>query len=62
MTGVQTWCSSDLNHGAAFAAELADAVNGLVAKYHDEAAPGGRPHRFVVALHPTITHTKESQP
>ena len=27
---------------AAFAAELADAVNGLVAKYHDEAAPGGR--------------------
>src|SRR3954451_7877320 len=46
---------------AAFAAELADAVNGLVAKYHDEAAPGGRRHRFVVALHPTITK-KESQP
>jgi DNA-binding transcriptional ArsR family regulator len=44
---------------AAFAAELADAVNGLVAKYHDEAAPGGRPHRFVVALHPTITKPKE---
>ena len=40
---------------AAFAAELADAVNGLVAKYHDESAPGGRPHRFVAALHPTIT-------
>jgi len=36
-------------------------VNGLVAKYHDEAAPGGRSHRFVVALHPTITK-KESQP
>ena len=46
---------------AAFAAELADAVNGLVAKYHDEAAPGGRPHRFVVALHPTITNVKEPQ-
>src|SRR3954449_7231299 len=46
---------------AAFAAELADAVNGLVAKYHDEAAPGGRSHRFVVALHPTITK-KEPQP
>jgi hypothetical protein len=45
---------------AAFAAELADAVNGLVAKYHDEAAPGGRRHRFVVALHPTITKNKES--
>lgn len=50
---------------AAFAAELATAVNGLVAKYHDEAAPGGRPHRFVVALHPTITKpqsTEESRP
>jgi len=43
---------------AAFAAELAGAVNGLVAKYHDESAPGGRRHRFLVALHPTIT-TKE---
>ena len=47
---------------AAFAVELAGAVNGLVAKYHDESAPGGRPHRFVVALHPTITTTEESQP
>jgi len=47
---------------AAFAAELAETVNGLVAKYHDEAAPGGRPHRFVVALHPKITKaTKEPQ-
>jgi DNA-binding transcriptional ArsR family regulator len=44
---------------AAFATELADAVNGLVARYHDEAAPGGRSHRFVVALHPTITEPKE---
>src|SRR3954453_8963243 len=46
---------------AAFAVELAGAVNGLVAKYHDEAARGGRSHRFVVALHPTITKTKESR-
>src|SRR5829696_6937244 len=49
---------------AAFAAELAEVVNGLVAKYHDESAPGGRPHRFVVALHPTITNDtndKESE-
>jgi DNA-binding transcriptional ArsR family regulator len=46
---------------AAFAAELADAVNGLVARYHDEAASGGRPHRFIVALHPTITKSKERQ-
>jgi DNA-binding transcriptional ArsR family regulator len=44
---------------AAFAAELAGAVNGLVAKYHDETAPGGRSHRFVVALHPTITTNEE---
>ena len=46
---------------AEFAVELADAVNGLVAKYHDESAPGGRRHRFVVALHPMITKNKKSQ-
>ena len=46
---------------AEFARELAEAVNGLVAKYHDEGALGGRPHRFVVALHPTITKKEESK-
>jgi DNA-binding transcriptional ArsR family regulator len=40
---------------AAFAGELSDAVEGLVAKYHDESAKGGRRHRLVVALHPSIT-------
>jgi DNA-binding transcriptional ArsR family regulator len=45
---------------AAFAAELSGAVNGLVAKYHDDEAPRGRPHRFVAALHPIIT--KETEP
>jgi DNA-binding transcriptional ArsR family regulator len=45
---------------AAFAAELAESVNALVAKYHAEKAPRGRDHRFVVALHPNITHEKES--
>ena len=40
---------------AAFALELSEAVNDLVAKYHSETAPGGREHRFLVALHPTIT-------
>ncbi len=45
---------------AAFAGELADAVNDLVAKYHDEGAPRGRRHRFVVALHPIVTTTKEN--
>jgi DNA-binding transcriptional ArsR family regulator len=46
---------------AAFAVELTDAINGLVAKYHDERAVGGRSHRFIVALHPTITKEKEPQ-
>ena len=46
---------------AAFAVELSEAVNRLVAKYHDEHAPGGRPHRFVVALHPTITTNNEDR-
>jgi DNA-binding transcriptional ArsR family regulator len=40
---------------AAFAAELSDAVEALVAKYHDEHAAGGRRHRLLVALHPRIT-------
>jgi DNA-binding transcriptional ArsR family regulator len=40
---------------AAFAAELSDAVEGLVAKYHDDASARGRKHRLVVALHPSIT-------
>jgi DNA-binding transcriptional ArsR family regulator len=40
---------------AAFVAELSDAVERLVAKYHDEAASGGRRHRLFVALHPSIT-------
>jgi DNA-binding transcriptional ArsR family regulator len=37
---------------AAFADELADAVTGLVAKYHDEAAPAGRWHRLTASVHP----------
>jgi DNA-binding transcriptional ArsR family regulator len=38
---------------AAFARELGDAVGELVARYHRADAPQGRPHRLVVALHPT---------
>lgn len=37
---------------AAFSNELAEAVAKLVAKYHDETAPGGRGHRLVVVAHP----------
>lgn len=36
----------------AFSRELVEAVNALVAKYHDETAPGGRSHRLVVMAHP----------
>jgi DNA-binding transcriptional ArsR family regulator len=37
---------------AAFTQELSEAINRLVAKYHDESAPGGRAHRVVLVAHP----------
>ncbi len=40
---------------AAFAQELTVAVTELVGRFHDEDAPGGRSHRLVVAVHPTVT-------
>ena len=46
---------------AAFSRELTVAMAKLVAKYHDESAPGGRAHRLVLMAHP-LTHparTKE---
>jgi DNA-binding transcriptional ArsR family regulator len=43
---------------AGFADELAQAVTALVAKYHDESAPAGRPHRVVVAIHPELRRTE----
>ncbi|MFD5117506.1 ArsR/SmtB family transcription factor [Streptomyces sp. NPDC058391] len=39
---------------AAFVEELTRGVGALIAKYHDEHAEGGRDHRIVVALHPTV--------
>jgi DNA-binding transcriptional ArsR family regulator len=36
----------------AFARDLAAAVTGIVARYHDEQAPGGRAHRLVVGAYP----------
>jgi DNA-binding transcriptional ArsR family regulator len=39
---------------AAFAEELTGAVTALVSKYHDESAERGRPHRIVVAVHPSV--------
>lgn len=38
---------------AAFTAELTAAIAGLVARYHDAKAPGGRAHRVVVVAHPS---------
>lgn len=47
---------------AAFAQELTQAVTGLVAKYHDEDAAGGRAHRIVLAIHPAIPPTAGAGP
>ena len=47
---------------AAFSRELAEAVAGLVSRYHDEAAPGGRSHRLVVLAHPLPHAERRSDP
>jgi DNA-binding transcriptional ArsR family regulator len=44
---------------AAFTQELAQSISVLVAKYHDEQAEGGRPHRLVIAIHPSVTSGQE---
>jgi hypothetical protein len=46
---------------AAFAEELTTAVTALIGKYHDETAERGRPHRVIVAIHPS-TDTTDSTP
>lgn len=38
---------------ATFTAELTDAIAGLVARYHDAAAPSGRAHRLILVAHPS---------
>ena len=40
---------------AAFADELGAAVTSLVSRYHDDAAPRGRTHRVLVAIHPSAS-------
>ena len=40
---------------SAFAEELSETVAALVARYHDASAEGGRNHRVIVAIHPSIT-------
>ena len=39
-------------------AELSDAVEALASEYHDEFAAGGRKHRLLVVLHPSITRPR----
>jgi DNA-binding transcriptional ArsR family regulator len=39
---------------AAFTQDLTAAVTALVSRYHEENAPGGRDHRVIVAIHPSI--------
>lgn len=46
---------------AAFTAELADAVTALAARYHDDAAPGARAHRLLVAAYPAPDTTDAAQ-
>jgi DNA-binding transcriptional ArsR family regulator len=45
---------------AAFTRELGEAIAGLVSKYHDPSAPGGRAHRLVIVAHP-ISQTAQSK-
>lgn len=46
---------------AAFSSELTEAITKLVAKYHDESAPGGRAHRLLIMAHP-LPSTSEKEP
>src|SRR6202012_3962728 len=47
---------------AAFTNELTEAIAQLVAKYHDETAPGGRAHRLVVVAHPLPQKSETKEP
>jgi|HubBroStandDraft_4_1064222.scaffolds.fasta_scaffold285079_2 DNA-binding transcriptional ArsR family regulator len=44
---------------AEFAQELSETIKGLAARYHNQNAPGGRAHRLVIALHPSITRQRQ---
>jgi len=46
---------------AAFSKDLVDAITRLAARYHDEAAPGGRAHRLVVVAHPLPYDSKSAR-
>jgi DNA-binding transcriptional ArsR family regulator len=44
---------------AAFAEELGETLRDLVARYHDESTPGGRAHRVLIALHPSLKSAED---
>lgn len=46
---------------AAFTNDLTEAITSLVARYHDESAPGGRVHRLVVMAHPVPHEPQEEE-
>ena len=43
-------------------ARLTEAITRLVAKYHDESAPGGRAHRLVILAHPLPQESDPKEP
>lgn len=47
---------------AAFSHELTQAITSLVARYHDESAPGGRSHRLVLVAHPLPQEPRREEP
>src|SRR6267142_4921680 len=47
---------------AAFSNELTEAITKLIAKYHDQSAPGGRAHRLVVVAHPLPKKSDPKEP
>src|SRR5213083_1837141 len=47
---------------AVFSSELTHAITKLVARYHDESAPGGRAHRLVVVAHPLPGKARKKEP
>ena len=47
---------------AEFSRELTETMTSLAARYHDESAPAGRPHRVVIVAHPLLTEDNQGTP
>ena len=52
---------SNADARAAFAEELANVLNALVAKYHDDRSSGGRRFRLLTAIHPAADPAADHQ-